>query len=127
MYRQACFHAGIRSNNRGSGLHFLSLASPLKTLLSFLFFIISFLILSRKIVCLLIWSLLSYPAVSHPCNNYLYCHFGICHTIIPSHPLHYPASLSFVRRFLFLPSFSLPNVRILVGCWLATGRDKTNY
>lgn len=46
----------MHSNARGSGLYFLSLTSPLKTLLSFLFFIISFFIL-YTCVCSSRWCL----------------------------------------------------------------------
>lgn len=34
------------------------------------------------------------------------------------YPFCYPASLSFIRRLLFVGSLSLPNVGILVGRWL---------
>lgn len=44
--------------------------------------------------------------------------------IIPLCSFRYPASLSFIRRLLFVPSLSLPNVRVLVGRWLAVERDE---
>lgn len=45
--------------------------------------------------------------------------------IIPLCSFRYPASLSFIRRLLFVPSLSLPNVRVLVGRWLAVERNET--